>query len=1254
MVDPYDNIVAILQPGNGYSITPGSDRAEVIIQAEGVTAVPNRRSYRGQSGGELRNYHAFAALKKDGSVVTWGESSSGGDSSSVASQLSQVTQIFSTGSAFAALKADGSVVTWGHSDYGGDSSTVADKLSQVTQIFSTFRAFAALKADGSVVAWGDSDYGGDSSTVASQLSQVAQIFSTFRAFAALKADGSVVAWGDSDWGGDSSTVADKLSQVTQIFSTGTAFAALKADGSVVTWGDSSSGGNSNTVADKLSQVTQIFSTFRAFAALKADGSVVAWGDSDYGGDSSTVASQLSQVTQIFSTRYAFAALKADGSVVTWGDSDWGGDSSSVADKLSQVTQIFSTGPAFAALKADGSVVTWGHRDHGGDSSTVADKLSQVTQIFSTGGAFAALKADGSVVTWGDSDRGGKSSTVASQLSQVTQIFSTWGAFAALKADGSVVTWGHSDRGGDSRSVATQLSSGVVGFATPYTDDSFNNAPTFNNQTFTLAENSTNNTLIGTLVATDPEGDNLTYSITNNSDPNNNGTPAFLLQGNQLLVNDQEDLNYETNPTLSITVQASDGSGTNDATITVNLTDVNERPIITSSDTVDVPENTKKVLTVQATDPEGDSLTFSIIEIADADSFRIDPNTGNLSFKTAPNFENPASEAKTNTYQVLVEVTDNSPYNLQDMGVLQVISVTVENVNEVPTFKDEIFTLPENSTEGTVIGTLVATDPEEATLTYSITNNPDPNNNGTPAFLLQDDQLLVNDQEDLNYETNPTLSITAQASDGSGTDDATIGTNDVTITVNLTDVNEAPIITSPNTVDVPENTREVLTVQATDPEGDSLTFSIIGGADADSFQINPHTGNLSFKTAPDFENLASAANTNTYQVQVEVIDNGKLTAVQLISVTVTDVNEAPTFNNQTFTLLENSTNNTLIGTLSAIDPEGATLTYSITNNSDPNNNGTPAFLLQGNRLLVNDQEDLNYETNPTLSITAQASDGSETNDATIKVNLTDVIGEYGTLNNLNHLWQTITLNESYTNPVIIVGDPTFNSSDPVVSRLQNVGSNTFQLRLQEPNYLDNLHVNESVSYLVMEAGNWTLADGTCISAGTHSSNRLTSQGFDTINLTGFDSTPTVLSQVQTFNESDWVTTRTQGQSSSSFQVAMQEEEARNSGSHATETIGWLAIKQRVPFFRDPLLEEGTTSRAHTHTPSTVSFSQSFDSLPSVIAKLGSYYEGDTANLRLGSITSTGFEVRVHEEQSPLNHTTESISFLALEGSSGLLW
>ncbi|MEO1127711.1 MAG: G8 domain-containing protein, partial [Cyanobacteria bacterium J06639_16] len=89
---------------------------------------------------------------------------------------------------------------------------------------------------------------------------------------------------------------------------------------------------------------------------------------------------------------------------------------------------------------------------------------------------------------------------------------------------------------------------------------------------------------------------------------------------------------------------------------------------------------------------------------------------------------------------------------------------------------------------------------------------------------------------------------------------------------------------------------------------------------------------------------------------------------------------------------------------------------------------------------------------------------------------DAIGEYGKLN-LNHDWQTIALDDTYSNPVVIVSDPTFNGSDPAAIRLRNITDNTFQVRLQEPKYKDDSHTNESVSYLVMEAGDWELADGT---------------------------------------------------------------------------------------------------------------------------------------------------------------------------------
>ena len=70
----------------------------------------------------------------DGTVVTWGSRFSGGDSSKVQEQLRNVSAIQSTARAFAAIRTDGSVVTWGGNEYdldGGDSSQVRKRLKDV-------------------------------------------------------------------------------------------------------------------------------------------------------------------------------------------------------------------------------------------------------------------------------------------------------------------------------------------------------------------------------------------------------------------------------------------------------------------------------------------------------------------------------------------------------------------------------------------------------------------------------------------------------------------------------------------------------------------------------------------------------------------------------------------------------------------------------------------------------------------------------------------------------------------------------------------------------------------------------------------------------------------------------------------------------------------------------------------------------------------------------------------------------------------
>jgi hypothetical protein len=443
VVDPGETIIAQIVPSTAatpsYLITPGQQTATATITAEGMVVKFNGPSRPSKSIGEFRNFYRFAALKGDGTVVSWGDPNSGGVTPA---GLVDVTQIFSTSLAFAALKSNGTVVSWGNPSYGG---TAPAGLSGVTQIFSTFYAFAALKNDGTVVCWGIPNSGG---TTPAGLGGVTQIFSTIQAFAALKSNGTVVSWGDPSFGG---TTPSGLDGVTQIFSNTYAFAALKSDGTVVSWGDPAGGG---TPPAGLDGVTQIFSNSGAFAALKIDGSVVCWGSISHG---STTPSGLSGVTQIFSTDTAFAALKSDGTVVSWGDPRSGGTTPS---GLGSVTQIFSTETAFAALKSDGTVVSWGYDLAGG---TAPPGLSGVTQIFSNSFAFAALKSDGTVVSWGNPSYGG---TAPEGLGGVTQIFSAHLAFAALKSDGTVVSWGDYLAGG----TAPAGLSGVVGFANPFTDD----------------------------------------------------------------------------------------------------------------------------------------------------------------------------------------------------------------------------------------------------------------------------------------------------------------------------------------------------------------------------------------------------------------------------------------------------------------------------------------------------------------------------------------------------------------------------------------------------------------------------------------------------------------------------------------------------------------------------------------------------------------------------------------------------------------
>ena len=166
----------------------------------------------------------------------------------------------------------------------------------------------------------------------------------------------------------------------------------------------------------------------------------------------------------------------------------------------------------------------------------------------------------------------------------------------------------------------------------------------------------------------------------------------------------------------------------------------------------------------------------------------------------------------------------------------------------------------------------------------------------------------------------------------------------------------------------------------------MTYSIESGNDAGLFEIDGSTGALSYQgTGEDYE-----SGTTSYELTVRASDGGLHSDVTVI-VNLTDVQEAPAFaeSGYVFDLAENadgSTNQVALGTVSATDPEAATVSYSI-----EGGNSAGLFEIDGSTGALSYQgtgEDYESETT-SYELTVRASDGSLHSDVTVTVNVTDL-------------------------------------------------------------------------------------------------------------------------------------------------------------------------------------------------------------------------------------------------------------------------
>ena len=336
------------------------------------------------------------------------------------------------------------------------------------------------------------------------------------------------------------------------------------------------------------------------------------------------------------------------------------------------------------------------------------------------------------------------------------------------------------------SITVQVSDGALTDSTSFnvTVDPVNDAPVISAITAkTLDEDAT---LDVTLAATDIDSGSLTYSIT--------AATAELgasISGTTLSIAPQA--NY--NGTGSITVQVSDGALTDSTSFNVTVDPVNDAPVISAITAKTLDEDATLDVTLAATDIDSGSLTYSITAATAELGASISGTT--LSIAPQANYNGTGS--------ITVQVSDGA---LTDSTSF---NVTVDPVNDAPVFTSASSFNTANDAD--LIITLTASDIDTAggSLVFSLVNVDSAKLSGS----LSGSTLTLTPVAG----TSGTTTVDVAVSDG-------IISTPQSISVNvLSAANQAPVFNPPTPLTLLQETSTVVTLSASDADGNSLTYSV---------------------------------------------------------------------------------------------------------------------------------------------------------------------------------------------------------------------------------------------------------------------------------------------------------------------------------------------------------------------------------------------------------------------------------------------
>lgn len=456
---------------------------------------------------------------------------------------------------------------------------------------------------------------------------------------------------------------------------------------------------------------------------------------------------------------------------------------------------------------------------------------------------------------------------------------------------------------------------------------------------------------------DSEGYLLPSSTTVTTQPSNGSTSVNTANG---VITYTPTVNFNGSDSFSYRVNDSQGGVSNITTVTVAINALNDIPVL-SNDSVSTAEDTPVSIDVLANDMDIDTgdVISNIVIVSAASNGTTTLVDGKISYQ--PNSDYFGSDSFT--------------YQAQDstgaLGVAATVIVNIAGDNDIPvanddnviTNEDTAVTIDilandsdvENALDATSVTAMVAPGKGSISIngtTGKITYTPNADANGSDSF-----SYVVKDNEDAT-------------------------SNEATVNVTITAVNDAPVVNDDSVANVQEDTVYPINVLGNDTDVensiDITSVAIVTQPTQGSATVNPATGVISY--TPGLNYFGEDSFTYTVQDTDSALSN-----IASVILTIATVNDMPIANDDIYVVNEDSEDNNFTLLVNDSDIDG-TLDSSTLTISENVKNGSLTVNVDGS---VDYTPGANYVGDDSFTYTVKDNEDGQTNSATVTITVNNV-------------------------------------------------------------------------------------------------------------------------------------------------------------------------------------------------------------------------------------------------------------------------